>query len=431
MSEAANQPVPQPVIGYAGMTHLGINSLAAGAERGFTMVGFDPDGARTDALARGELPVVEPDLPEMLARNAGRIAFTADPAALAACDVVYIAVDVATDDQGASDLGPLKALLAVVEPAMRPDALLVILSQVPPGFTRGLVRPGREVAYQVETLIFGRAVERAMYPERTIIGRADPSAPLPAAYRRFLEAFDCPLFVIRFESAELAKIAINCCLVASIGVANTLAELCEHIGADWSEIVPTLRLDKRIGPHSYIVPGLGIAGGNLERDLATVCRLADQHGSDARIVRAWIANNRHRKDWAFRRLQSLVLSQRRAPRVAVWGLAYKQDTNSTKNSPSLALLSLIRDVEVAVHDPVVDGAAVDHPRLTVAASPLEACRDADALVIMTPWAQYRDADPAALAQALAGRVVIDPFAMLDAAACAAAGLQHHVLGRAL
>lgn len=421
----------EPVIGYAGMTHLGINSLAAAAERGFPVVGFDPDPGRIALLAGGGLPVVEPDLPETMERNRARIRFTAAAADLAACDVVYIAVDVATDDRGGSDLGPLRALLAVVEPALRPDATLVILSQVPPGFTRALpVTPGRHLAYQVETLIFGRAVERALHPERFIVGRADPAAPLPAALARFLDGFGCPVLVIRFESAELAKIAINCCLVASIGVANTLAELCERIGADWSEIVPTLRLDKRIGEHAYIVPGLGIAGGNLERDLATVCRLADETGSDARIVRAWIANNRQRRDWAFRRLQSEVLSRRRAPTVAVWGLAYKQDTNSTKNSPALALLSLLGDVAVAVHDPVVDGSTVGHPRLTVAGDPLEACRDADALVIMTPWAEYRRADPAAIAAALAGRVVIDPFAVLDKAACAAAGLAHHVLGRA-
>ena len=100
---------------------------------------------------------------------------------------------------------------------------------------------------------------------------------------------------MRFESAELCKIAINCCLVSSISVANTLAELCEGIGADWSEIVPALKLDRRIGAYAYLAPGLGIAGGNLERDLATVVRLADGIGSDAGVVKAWVANSRHRK----------------------------------------------------------------------------------------------------------------------------------------
>src|SRR5204862_7230882 len=144
---------------------------------------------------------------------------------------------------------------------------------------------------QVETLVFGRAVARARHPERFMIGCAGPAKPLPARYRELLEAFGCPILPMRYESAELAKISINFCLVASIGVANTLAELCEAIGADWAEIIPALRLDRRIGPHSYLAPGLGIAGGNLERDLRTVLDLAAACHTDRGIEQAWTANS--------------------------------------------------------------------------------------------------------------------------------------------
>ena len=143
---------------------------------------------------------------------------------------------------------------------------------------------------------------------------------------------------MRFESAELTKIAINCCLVSSISVANTLAELCEGIGAVWSEIAPALKLDRRIGPHAYLSPGLGIAGGNLERDLATVIRMSEDVGSDAGVVRAWIANSRHRRDWAARTIKRVLLDKTPEATVAVWGLAYKENTDSVKNSPSLATL---------------------------------------------------------------------------------------------
>src|SRR5208282_3885562 len=133
--------------------------------------------------------------------------------------------------------------------------------QVPPGFTRGVARvPHERLIYQVETLIFGRAVERALHPERFIVGCADPARPLPPAFAAFLASFGCPILPMRYESAELCKISINFFLVASISAANSLAELSEHIGAEWSEIMPALRLDKRIGPHAYIAPGLGIAG---------------------------------------------------------------------------------------------------------------------------------------------------------------------------
>src|SRR5262249_15164929 len=158
--------------------------------------------------------------------------------------------------------------------------------------------------------------ERAMHPERFIVGCADPARGLPPRYREVLDAFNCPILPMRYESAELAKIAINFCLVASIGVANTLAELSEAIGADWSEIVPALKLDKRIGPHSYLSPGLGIAGGNLERDLRTVLDLARDKQTDTGIVQAWIGNSRHRKDWCWRVLHERVLARKPDARIA-------------------------------------------------------------------------------------------------------------------
>src|SRR5262249_61279085 len=137
----------------------------------------------------------------------------------------------------------------------------------------GLWSPGGPY-YQGKTLVFGQAVERALKPERPIVGCAEPAAPLEARFRTVLSAFGCPILPMRYESAELAKISINCCLVASVTVANTLAQVCEKIGADWGEIAPALKLDRRIGAYAYLAPGLGIAGGNLERDLATVQRLS-------------------------------------------------------------------------------------------------------------------------------------------------------------
>lgn len=418
----------QPVIGFAGMTHLGLVSGVSAAEKGFRLVCFDPDAERIAALQRGELPVSEPQLDELVRKNADHLRFTADPADLRDCNVVYVAPDVATDNQGRSDLGVINSLLDTVSDAARRDAVLVVLSQVPPGFTRSRQREGRILYYQVETLIFGRAVERALYPERYIVGCADPGKPLPKAFHTFLEAHGCPILPMRYESAELAKISINMCLVASVSTANTLAELCEKIGADWSEIVPALKLDRRIGQYSYLAPGLGIAGGNLERDLATVCRFADEYGTDADMVRAWIANSRHRRDWALRTLHREVLSKTDDPVIAVLGLAYKQDTHSIKNSPSIALLSSLQSFRVRLFDPVVPASAAPNPRRAATASELEACDGADVLVIMTPWAQFRSLDPAVIASRLRGKIVLDPYVVLDRVACRAAGLEYHTLG---
>ena len=417
-----------PVIGYAGMTHLGLNSAVAAAEKGFDTVCYDPNPQHIAKLARNELSIAEPDLCELLEKNRGRIRLTANLRELTSCDVVYVAADVLTDDLAQSELGSIDALISEVDASLCSDTVMIVLSQVPPGFTRGRLRNGRPLYYQAETLVFGQAIERALYPERFIVGCAEPKQPLPPAFARFLESFGCPILLMRYESAELAKISINMCLAASVSVANTMAELCEKIGADWSEIMPALKLDKRIGQYSYLGPGLGIAGGNLERDLATVCSLADRNGTDAGVVRAWIANSRHRRDWALRILHREVLSRVDDPVITVLGLAYKQDTDSTKNSPSIALLKHLKPFRVRVFDPVVPASVVPNPRSHSAKSELEACEGADALAVMTPWSQFAELNPREVARRMRDSVVLDPYGVFKAKACRDAGLSYHTLG---
>jgi UDPglucose 6-dehydrogenase len=422
--------VSSPVIAYVGMTHLGLCSAVAAASKGFVTKAIDRDAALVARLEAGELPVVEPGLDDLLRQHRAGIRFSADAGELGACDVIYVAPDVPTDDSGKSSLAGLDSLLEFTLANARPDSVVVVLSQVPPGYTRARQQPGRLLYYQVETLIFGRAVERAVGPERFIVGCPDPAKSLPTALTAFLQSFGCPILPMRFESAELCKIAINCCLVSSISVANTLAELCEGIGADWSEIVPALKLDRRIGAYAYLSPGLGIAGGNLERDLATVVRLADGIGSDAGVVKAWIANSQRRKRWAVATIREAVLDQNPDATVAVWGLAYKENTASIKNSPSLATIAALPEARLVLHDPVVKAAAAQHAKAIAAPDPMSAIKDADALMILTPWPQYRAVAPKAIATAMRGRVVLDPYAVLDGDAARAAGLRLYTLGRA-
>ncbi len=420
----------RPTVGFVGMTHLGLVSATAMAAKGFPVVCYDPDRELVERLTRGSLPIVEPGLPELLSANGQSQRFSDDAGAISQCDVVYIAPDVPTDDAGKSDLRGIQALIEAAANVMAADAVMVILCQVPPGFTRSLkvLRPER-LYYQVETLVFGRAVERATEPERYIIGCAVPERPLDPRLAAVLGACGCPILPMRYESAELAKISINMCLVASIAVANTLAELCETIGADWSEITPALKLDRRIGPYSYLTPGLGIAGGNLERDLATVERLAEEHGTDVSIVRAWLENSRHRRDWAARAIRRAVLDTKPDATIGVWGLAYKENTHSTKNSPSLATIAQLAGAKIRAHDPAVSAAAVAGLAIERADDPLQAARDADALMILTPWPQYRDIAPALIAAAMRGQVVIDPYDVLDPAASQRARLVRYTLGR--
>lgn len=425
------------MIGFIGLSHLGIVYGAATDAKGFDVLGFDPDPALCAELNSGHLPIAEPGLPELVEANRSRLHFTADPSELAKCELVFFSLDVPTDEANRSNLEPLRQLLERTARHLSPQATVVILCQVPPGFTRSLQtslaalgpHPGARLFYQVETLIFGNAVERALKPERFIVGGESPQTPLPEAYSAWLKAFGCPVLFMRYESAELAKIAINLFLVSTVTTTNTLAEVCERIGADWSEIAPALRLDKRIGPHAYLGPGLGLAGGNLERDLVTVQTLAAQHGTEAGVVTAWQKNSVYRRDWALRKIHELVFARQPHAALAIWGLAYKPNTHSVKNSPALALLSALHPFAKTVFDPQVKSVSGDWPRLQLAGSALEACRGAEALVIMTPWPEFTKIEPAQIKASLRGNDVIDPFGALNSAACAKAGLIHHSLGR--
>ena len=171
-----------PTVGFAGMTHLGLVSASAVASKNFPVICYDPDAALIKRLTAGDLPVSEPGLDDLVRANGQRQSFTSEVAELGRCDVVYIAPDVPTDDPGQSDLSGIRKLIDTVTQVLGPEAVLVILCQVPPGFTRALPAPPSERRYyQVETLVFGRAVERATKPERNIIGCADPDKPLELA----------------------------------------------------------------------------------------------------------------------------------------------------------------------------------------------------------------------------------------------------------
>ena len=420
------------MIGFAGLSHLGIVSSIAAAAQGFDVVGFDENPQLCDDLARGQLPLHEPGLKELFETHRSQIIFSSELSTLNQCDVIFISVDVPTDASDHSDLSPISGLLDRVITAAKPGTTIVVLSQVQPGFTRKAQvraeRNGGQLYYQVETLIFGRAVDQAVHPERFIVGCADPTTPLPSAFQKFLEAFGCPILVMRYESAELCKISINTFLVAQVSTTNMLAEICEGIGAEWREIAPALCLDRRIGPYAYLKAGLGLGGGNLQRDMVTVTHLASEVGADASVIQTWAAGSLYRREWALRVLHREVLTRCDQPTIGIWGLAYKEHTQSTRNSPAVHLLEKLTSFDVAAYDPAAvlpDGVL---PHVHRSSSPLDACQDRDALVVMTAWPEFADIDLSALSKALRGRVVIDPLGLIASDRAQAEGLRYFRLG---
>jgi len=397
-------------IGCMGMTHLGLVHACAFAEKGFNLVCYDSNSALIESLQQSDFPIEEPDFKALCHRHFSQFHFSSQIQDLVACDVIFIAYDVPTDGQGNSDLTVIRDLIEAVQPVLSSKTTLVLLSQVPPGFTRQLPIKKDRLFYQVETLIFGCAMERARFPERYIVGMNDPTSILPSAYARLLESFHCPILKMRYESAELAKISINLFLVSSVSTTNMIAEVCESIGADWADIAPTLRLDKRIGPHAYLKPGLGIAGGNLERDLKTLTHLGSQYGIDTGIISAWQKKLAHRRDWVWRCLQQFVFNLKESPLICILGLAYKPDTHSIKNSASIALIQQLHRYSIHTHDPLVN---VSFPNAQQYLSVEAAVSKADVVIIMTPWAEYKTLSIDQLLDVMQGSTIIDPYGVLD------------------
>ncbi|MEW6235194.1 MAG: nucleotide sugar dehydrogenase [Candidatus Omnitrophota bacterium] len=410
-----------PMTGFIGLSHLGLVSSICWASFQQNIVGVDVDDRTVSSLNENRLPIVEPGLEEIFLQHRGKMEFSTDFSLLSECPLVVISRDVPTNEKNESDLSILDVLIDRAIPHLKNNATLVLMSQVPVGYSRRLrqrirdLKPDSsiELIYWVETLIIGNAVERCLKPERMILGVEDAARPLPGGFQIAMERYGCPLLPMIYESAELTKTAINLYLCSSVTYANTLSDLCEAVGANWSEVVPALQLDRRIGKFAYIRPSLGIRGGNLERDLITLNTLSEKNGVDARFIDTIIRYNGDRLNWVNRKLQKHVFDQSRSPVISIWGLAYKKGTASTKNSASLQILDRLQGkAEIRIYDPVV---RLEEPRkgVTAYADKYEALTGADCLLILTDWEEFQTLDAQAAHERMKRPVVIDCVGVLS------------------
>jgi UDPglucose 6-dehydrogenase len=422
-------------IGVVGLSHLGTVVAACLAADGAVVRGVDADGGVVAALTAGQAAVHEPGL-DVLLKFAGR-SFTTDYERLAGCDVVLVACDTVTDADNRADLSVVEAHLDRALPWLAPETALVLMSQVPVGYTRALAERLRarrpdfrgSLTYWVETLVIGEAVSRFRAPDRIILGgpaRAWTPDPRLAA---LVARFGCPVLTMTYESAELTKAAINFYLATSVTFANTLADLCERTGASMRDIVPALRSDPRIGARAYLRPGLGLGGGNLERDLVHLRDLARRVGITPALVELVLAQSAARYAWLRRAVEHHLLAGRERPRLALWGVAYKKNTASTRNAVSLRLIDDLRDrAQIVAYDPAAAAPAGHGVR--TAATALAAAEGSDGLVVLTDWDEFAAIDLRAVARALRTPVVVDAAWAIDGAAACAAGLTYVGIGEA-
>lgn len=397
-------------VAFLGMSHLGIVSAISLATRNFECFGVDTNSSVIDDLNLRKWPIREPNLDETFETAKDNLTFTSDINKLSNCEIIYISKDVPTDDSGNSDLREVEKLIELASQIAAITTQIIILCQVPPGFTREMKKYHSNISYQVETLIFGEAFSRALQPERIIIGLDNPNMPLKSNYNSILTSFSCPIISVDFETAEFIKLSINAYLAASVATTNSLNGLATFIGADWTSIKQSLMLDKRIGKYAYLSPGLGISGGNIERDLRTLDNLAlVQNKNQVSLFRTYLENSQLNKEWLNSIIDREVLSQNPNAKIGILGIAYKENTNSTKNSLALTIVAKYSKNIIGAYDP----AAVfpeDLSYIKVFSTSQECIKASDVIIIVTPWSEFSKIDLDQIPNKdLNKLIVIDPF----------------------
>ncbi|HEV8096144.1 MAG TPA: UDP-glucose/GDP-mannose dehydrogenase family protein [Burkholderiales bacterium] len=437
-------------ITITGTGYVGLVSGACLAEVGNDVLCFDVDGAKIDVLHRGGVPIHEPGLPDMIRRNvaAGRLRFTTDiDAAVRHGALQFIAVGTPPDEDGSADMQHVIAAARGIGARMTKYKVIVDKSTVPVGtadrvretVAAELAARGAQVPFAVvsnpEFLKEGAAVEDFMKPDRVVIGTDDEKAIalLRAVYAPFQRNHE-RLLVMDARSAELTKYAANAMLATRISFMNELANLADALGADIEHVRQGIGADPRIGYH-FLYPGAGYGGSCFPKDVKALQFTAQQHGRPLTILAAVQEANEAQKSRLIEKVTNRLGADLAGRKIALWGLAFKPNTDDMREAPSQAIVSGLvgRGAAVVAYDPVAMGEAKrvfgPMPGLSYAESPLEAVAGADALVVVTEWQEFRSPDFGELRRRLKAPLIFDGRNLYDPALARAAGLEYFGIGR--
>ncbi len=391
---------------------------------------MDVDAAKIDSLRAGRLPFHEPGLDAVVADGvaAGRLDFSTDPAALADADVAFLAVGTPAAPDGAADLSFVQAATATAAEHLRSDALLVTRSTVPPGtgddLEAQLVAAGRRdlaVVSAPEFLAEGTAVADFMHPERLVFGGARGNAIRIASLFEALP--EAPRIITDRRTAELTKYAANTFLAARVSLVNELANLCDALDADVTTLARAVGLDSRIGS-KFLRAGIGYGGSCFPKDVPALAAAGRAVGRRMPVVEAVHDTNQAQWQVVLQRCERLVGDLPGAT-VAILGIAFKPETDDTREAPGLKLMRALADAgaKIRAHDPLAKLPPPLAGRVEQVASVADAVRDADLVVLVTEWDAYRDEDWAAHAATMAHPRVLDARNHLDLAKLKAAGCE--------
>ncbi len=434
-------------IAIVGTGYVGLVSGVCFAEMGIDVTCVDIDSAKIERLKQGEVPIYEPGLDEMLLRNvaAGRLHFTTD---LRTCldnvEVVFSAVGTPPDEDGSADLQYVLAVARTFGQNISKYTILVTKSTVPVGtaqkvktaIQQELDKRGVQVEFDVasnpEFLKEGAAIKDFMGPDRVVVGTDSPRAQkiMARLYKPFMLNSERMIFT-DIPSAEMIKYAANSMLATRISFMNDIANLCELVGADVNMVRKGIGSDTRIG-RKFLYPGCGYGGSCFPKDVKALIKTAEQNGYQMRVLKAVEEVNERQKAILFDKLNKRFDGNLKGKTVALWGLAFKPETDDMREAPALVLINKL--VEAGCTVKVFDPVAMDECRRRVGdkvrygKDMYDATVDADALILVTEWKTFRMPSWEVLARSMHNKLVIDGRNIYDAAELAESGFEYCKIG---
>lgn len=428
-----------------GSGYVGLVSGACFAEFGANVTCVDKDERKIDALLKGEIPIYEPGLDDLVARSveAGRLGFSMElETAVNNADLVFIAVGTPTRrGDGYADLKYVYAAAEEIAAHLKDYTVIVDKSTVPVGTARQVARiisksnpdADFDVASNPEFLREGSAIDDFMHPDRVVLGVESEQAEtrLRELYRP-LNLIETPIHVTNLESAELIKYASNAFLATKISFINEISQLCEKVGADVHSIAKGMGLDGRIGK-KFLHAGPGYGGSCFPKDTTALIRIAQEHGVSCRIVESVVEVNAAQKANMVSKIRNALGGSESDKVIAVLGLTFKPETDDMRDSPSLAILPALADkgAIIRAHDPegVEEAKKLLPDSIAYFDSINEVIQSADAIVLMTEWNQYRGLDLEKVKKAMNGNVFVDLRNVYEKDIMKQAGFDYHCVGR--
>jgi UDPglucose 6-dehydrogenase len=422
-------------IAVIGTGYVGLTTGACLAHLGHDVICADIDRDKVDRLARGEIPILEAGLDEIVREGlqSGRLRFVLGAAnSVAEAEFIYLCVPTPQGADGSADLSYIEAAAHEIAPHLVPESVVINKSTVPVGSTRfvelALSRSDIYVVSNPEFLREGSAVNDFLHPDRVIIGSDDQSAAIRVA--SLYIGVPAPLMVTDPASAETIKYASNAFLATKLSFVNAVSALCEAVGADVSDVVLGMGYDKRIG-HEFLRPGPGWGGSCFPKDSRALLYIANEAGYHFDLLEGVITVNEEQFERVAGKVEAMVGGSLDGRTVAVWGLTFKANTDDLRASPALEIVQrvLAKGATVRAYDPTVDADLDDHPGMTVVPDPYAACEGADVLAVLTEWDEFKWLDLDKVADSMTERRVVDARNLLDRSALVRRGFAYQGIGR--